>query len=222
MAFEATEDDHLLVWGYVRSMEKSLKLDNIPYELYDLIYEHKKIRDKWIRVAFNKRIKIDTTKRLITIKSSEKTIIYGSEVVTNGVFTWTVKIISAPAWKIASHPSADMSHDINGIPNCVDKYSPYIGIAFGNSLECPCIPYQLDANNKLYDANYVDGIKYKDKCKWREQGDIIRMKLDLTEGTLSFNVNGDDFGVAFWNLKVTGYRLAITLYEAKGTQLQLC
>ena len=61
----------------------------------------------------------------------------------------------------------------------IDKYPPYIGIAFGKFLHCPCIPYQLAANGELFSVGgyNMDRISYK--CKWREEGDIIQMKLDL-------------------------------------------
>ena len=48
--------------------------------------------------------------------------------------------------------------------------------------------------------------------KWTKKSDILEMKLDLNQQTLSYKVNDTDIGAAFTNLKQTAYRLAWSTY----------
>ena len=51
--------------------------------------------------------------------------------------------------------------------------------------------------------------------------DILTMTLDLKQYTLSYSLNGKDFGVAFDRIKEQNYRLAVSFLHNVGTELQL-
>ena len=55
--------------------------------------------------------------------------------------------------------------------------------------------------------------------KWRlygkccNSGDIVEMILDLDERTVSYTINGKDYGIADDNIEQTEYRAGVTLYR---------
>ena len=51
------------------------------------------------------------------------------------------------------------------------------------------------------------------QLKWRNNGDILEIALDLDQQTLGFKLNDGEFGIAFKNIKATNYRLAISVLD---------
>ena len=47
------------------------------------------------------------------------------------------------------------------------------------------------------------------------------MSLDLENFTLSYKINGNNYGIAFNNIERCKYRLFVSFYHGEGTKLQL-
>ena len=58
--------------------------------------------------------------------------------------------------------------------------------------------YQLSG---LHGDLYSDFSSFEYGCVWKKQDDILEMRLDLNQQTLSFKRNGEDFGIGFENVK---------------------
>ena len=85
----------LLVWGYLRQMEKSLKIENIPVELNGIVYLYHKICDEWSRKCSSSDFQIGDIESIIECsKESSLSTAFGKSVIVNGIFVWKIEIIS--------------------------------------------------------------------------------------------------------------------------------
>ena len=57
---------------------------------------------------------------------------------------------------------------------------------------------------------------------WNHQGDILEMKLDLDNKTLSYKVNDSDFVELFPQIEISskGYRFALGVNQNAGSKFQ--
>ena len=200
----------ILIWGYVREIERMYKI-NIPYEINDIIYLYQKVCDEWDATFSSKRIKIEDDKSSLTVQSigaSDGPTAYGSVVVCEGIFKWRIKIIG--------RERTDNFHE-----------SPYIGIVEDKKefLEeskdddhWDQHGYQLCAGDQSgVLCSGMDGNRNSefDMCYWDKEEDILEMTLDLDKRVLGYKINDEDFGEAYLNIQPAKYRLALTLDALK-------
>ena len=209
----------LLVWGYIRAIERALININIPVEINDIIYLYQRLYDEWCQEYKHSDVSIGTDTSIISIDTDKDMTIYGKEVVEEGVFKWRIKIIS--------------------FTNSYSKtYYPFIGIVINDKdhlngylddVDFDDIGYQFCAGvGKLYsvsDINFNDHQEHEEqaqeKCIWKKNGDILDLILDLDNGTINCRVKGSDFVEIFTNVKSDKYRLALGVSRCKGSQFQL-
>ena len=91
--------------------------------------------------------------------------------------------------------------------------------------------FVANCNKYYYNQNHPDKSKKKNMVsvlgspekpygKVCDTGSIIDIYLDLDKKTLSYHIDGKDYGVAFEDVKEGTYRLAVTL-TGKGTTVQI-
>ena len=205
----------LLVCGFVKRIEQKFKIMNVPKEIHDIIYLYQKFYDEWSRKYSHHDIEINQKEGMITVNTPNDASAYGTTIVSEGIFIWRVKIVL-------------FDYDVYG-------GIPYIGIIkndqYGNDEEMRAIVLQSDGIDwDKYGCQYCGGSGglfaenaesvIHNPCKWRMEGDILEMTLDLNEKTLSFKVNNDDFG-EFKNIEQGEYRLAFSVYKSSGSQFVL-
>ena len=204
----------LLVWGYIRNIEKQCKQMNIPLEINDIIYLYQRICNKWDQKYSSKNITIDEDQSMITVNGDLYPTVYGSNVVSEGVFVWKIKIVALKkAISLNSPPFVGITEDIDAHLN---KYSD--GAAWCKKGYQFCggtgSLYAQDAGS-VFGRNKVGTLQ----GRWNNDGDILQITLNLDDRTLSFEINDKDFGVAFANIKVTKYRLAISFSQNRHSKL---
>ena len=152
----------LLVWGYIRNIEKAQQHLKIPFEINEIIYLYQRFLNAWSEKYKAESVVVDTDKSMVTIDTDGATV-YGDEVIKEGVFKWTVAIVSL--------------HD-DGI---IGDSLPHIGIVenddtllkryltnvnfddFGHLLCC--------GNRAVY--SYQDRLDVKSKFVWKQKGFFI-------------------------------------------------
>ena len=211
----ATQSDYrgrMLVWGYVRNVEKQYKDMNIPLEINDIIYLYQRIREEWDEKYSSKDIKIDETKSMITVTSNESPTVYGTHSVSEGIFVWKIRMIS---WE----PATWGSPPFVGITEDIDKHL----VEYKNVSGWTTKGYEMcGKTGGLYsppEGNHYTTPSYKGR--WDEQGDILEMTLNLNAATLSFKTNDTNYGIAFRDIKQAKYRLAISFLRNKDAKFQL-
>ena len=94
MATKRNTKQKLLVWGYIREVEKVYEIANIPSEINDIIHLYQKICDKWSKKYSSKQIKIDEFESMIFAEQDDRSTVFGEAVVSEGIFTWRIQIMS--------------------------------------------------------------------------------------------------------------------------------
>ena len=85
----------LLVWGYVRELEKVYKFSNIPHEINDIIYSYQRLCDQWSEKHSDEHLKLNADKSIVTCQGNhEVSTAYGDTKVEQGIFEWRIKILS--------------------------------------------------------------------------------------------------------------------------------
>ena len=211
----ATPTDYrgkMLVWGYIRSIETKYEHMNIPLEINDIICLYHRIREEWDEKYSSSFIKIDATKSIITITTDESPTVYGTLVVSEGIFVWKVKMISWEPTQWGSPPFVGITEDIH---EHLEEYKDASGWTKKGYEMCgkSGALFYPSKGEHYHTKNY--------KGRWDKEGDILEITLNLDERTLSFKTNDTDFGVAFGNIKVARYRLVITFWDNKDSKFQL-
>ena len=200
----------LLTWGYVRNIEIIHKALNIPTPINDIIYLYLRMYDEWSEQYKSKDISIDDKTSIITFDSDDDSTIYGTQIIKDGIFKWRLKLISFRSTSQAS-PYVGI---IENNPNYLKMYS--------DDNNWDDYGYQLcGGSGRLYEYGFTNPDRWSTRSKWRKDGDVLEMTLDLNEHTLSFKVNDTDFGALFSNVKDKEYRLSLSLLRSEGSQLRL-
>ena len=214
MATSRNQKQELLVWGFIREIEKVYKIMNVPFEINDIIYLYQRIYDEWSKKYSSDNVIINNdTKSMLTINTKEYVTAFGSHIVTEGVFKWKIQM-----QKMTNKPGF-------GKP-------PFVGIMedseanlkrYKDDCNWDDNGYQFCAQSGALFCPYTEREKKTDKyeCRWMQKGEILHVILDLNDKTLSFKVNDEDFGVAFKNIKHGNYRLAFSTWECKGSEFVL-
>ena len=206
--------DHreLLVWGYMREIEKVHKNLNIPFEINEIIYLYQRLYDEWSEKYKSEHISIDANKSMVTINTNNAITIYGKEVVKEGIFKWKVKIISFTYNDFGSYPHIgivqDNENDLNNYLGNTD-FDDFGYLLCGKSGDLWAL------SDKKY-TPYTHNI-------WRNNDTILEMRLDLVDGTLSFKTDDEEFDELSININVSqkGYRLALGVCNCEDSQFQI-
>ena len=86
-------ETELLVWGYIRGIEKEYDSLNIPTEIKDIIYSFQRFYEIWSKKYSNPGLVIDEDGTKFTIPTDRTFTAYGDFVVKEGIFVWTLKIV---------------------------------------------------------------------------------------------------------------------------------
>ena len=84
----------LLVWGYVRNIEKNHESLIIPLEINNVIYLFARSYDQWSKKYSHKDFTIDSDSAVLKFKGGSIQTAFGKHVVEQGVYNWKLKIIS--------------------------------------------------------------------------------------------------------------------------------
>ena len=204
MALSKDVEQELLIDGYVRNIEKLCHIINIPKEINDIIYLFKQFCDEWSKKHSHTEFKINENNCILKIDNNKTMTAFGSHVVIDGVYKWKIKIVSCrflDVYHIGLIQDSDMNMKIYSESEYWHKCGCMIstsGVLYGDWKQLPDF-----------------------KCKWNKIGDILIIKLDLNDRTISFKLNGRDIGVAFRNITRSGYRLALTVSESKASCFKL-
>ena len=212
----------LLISGYAKEAMITSKIVSIyPIEINQIISEYYLwFCDGWSKKYSNTRLEIDTSQSLITggtgYDGAECTV-YGRKVVEEGIHVWRIKIESITYTR------------------STQIYSPYIGIISDNESHLKkykClwnwnygnVGYQFaGGNGRLTSDWYSTMSNWSDpKYKWREEGDVLEIKLDLDKHILSFQINENEHQILVINDIISGnYRLAMTLEDVSYAEFLL-
>ena len=204
-----TDERRLLVWGYIRNVEKMYKSLNIPFEINDIIYLYQTLYDEWSTKYKSKDISIDADRTIVSVKTKGNITMYGREVIKKGIFTWKVKFISFPY---------DNGYPLVGIVENDDSMLQ----RFVNNVDFDEFGYLLCAGGgDLYAFDDFTG--NQQNCIWNTDDSILEMELDLANQTLSFKVDDGDFVEAFTDVKLSpkGYRFALSVSNCLESKFQL-
>lgn len=192
----------LLVWGYIRDIEKMYIHFNIPIEINDIIYLYQRFYDAWCQKYKAECVEIDADQSMVSIDTKSGVTVYGEEVIKQGIHEWKVNIISFKIFDGSSFPH------IGIIENDEDVLLEYLTNTnfddFGH-LFCGGVGDAYSFAEQLDDikANFV----------WMKKGDTLVMKLDLNKGKLYFKMNDSDDDQLYIDVGAspTGYRFALAV-----------
>ena len=162
-ALEPNADrNELLVWGYIKNIEKVYKTLNIPIEINDIINLYHRLYDKWSQKYKSELISIDTHKSIVTVNSKNGGVtMYGKEVIKEGVFKWRVKIISFDMQHGYSFPHIGIVEDH---PEFLNNYLDNVNFDTFGHLLCAGFGSPYSFARKIHDV--------KAKFVWQRNGDI--------------------------------------------------
>ena len=74
----------LLVWGYIREIQKLYTINNFTFDINDIIYAYQKICDEWSTKYSSTNITMDETRSMIVLKQASTA--FGDTIVDQGTF----------------------------------------------------------------------------------------------------------------------------------------
>ena len=205
---------YLVTNGYIRSQIEELHYLKIPFDIKQTCYKFLSlICDEWDPIHSHPEMEItDNSFKLTTDRMTRS--VYGKYIVKNGdIFQWNIGIKSYCDDNSMWHSYIGVIQDIPSVLKqfsyTYDWYKKY-GYQFGVKNK------QLRPNqHKNHDSLYGE--------KFMKNGDTMSIILNLKNYTLSYIINGNDYGVAFKNIKNASYRLAISMSNlGKGSEFEFC
>ena len=187
----------ILVAGYINEHMNQYELQ-IPDDIIGIcfLFWFIKVCDEWDREHLPGAVKIDGQ----TVKATSwgDQCVYGCHSIDKGSHQWTLQLTRKTTGKWFC------------IGIIEDK--PEILKEFQNSvnfiLEHGCL---LHSDGKFYRGSITYGESYMGQTRFEEEDTRIAMALDMDNHTLSFNIDGIDYGVATNKLDKDRYRMVITL-----------
>ena len=213
---ERLVDDSLVI-GWIRTeIEKKYKNSNIPYALKQLCFKFWliKICDQWDLTYYDKkRILISNNGLTASAKDNTSCSIYSKREIDIGdKYIWTLKMNSwFCEWSsIIGQPYIGIIKSDEKILNRCKINGPSEKDGYWFSASKAALHFRKFPAKKIQYGQRVT-------CK----GDVIEMCVDLRNNTVSYRINGTDYGVAYSNIDRCRYRLYVGFYHGKGTSLQL-
>ena len=205
--------DALLTYGFIRDID----ITNIPDSIinYCIIYAFLKINE-WLKGG--DRWKIDESKQIATKSKGESMYqtIYANPLISKGKHEWKIKIMD---YDTSGSTAVDCYIGIASSMHCLETYffgrngiaardgaKSYSYVHFGNKMDHTMSGSVVYPN---VDEQHEATMK---------RGDIITVHLDMDERTIGFSRNKRYLGVAFENIEVEAYRLAISCYSGRETK----
>ena len=206
-----------LIDAFIRPIKQLFDTNNAYYDIPSCINQlcalfYMYPFDKWDIDAISDRFVIDGD-----VLSYEKTSIYGaatafmSNIIEHGKYEWKFRLnkydgtgVIIGVWNINDQPKID------------DALNTWIGRDKNTS------SYVYDWRNTQINN---DGIHEKIPIRAMKgygqrpkKGSVIEMCLDLNVGSLSFKIDGEDYGVAYDNIKPSKYRAALSSWQGNDIQ----
>ena len=215
MATQKIDKRILLVAGYVKEISEQYKIKNIPLEINDMIYLYQRLCDEWSQKYKTDNISVDTANAMITADDKERIKILGSHIVSEGVFTWKIKMISFTYTSEHGGPPfvGIVEDDADWLDEFFQGENQDNTFWYRRGYQYCCKTGDRFSQNGYDSSGYGTG--------WKNDGEILEMTLDLNHGTLCFKVNDMDHGVAFENIKPKNWRLAFSTFESKESKFML-
>ena len=183
----------ILSTGYIRQQIENVFKLLIPSEIKYLCFQFWFINvcDEWDKKFSNNAYQIDgqcvTTN--ISISEEYQASAFGSHIVESGIYSWIIKLNTDIDWIC-----------IGVIQNDEKILKEYVNSAdyeyYGGSLYSGGSTY-FEESEKGYG------------CAFGDKDDIIEMTLDMNKHTISYKINGKDYGIAYDKMRHDKYRLVI-------------
>ena len=212
-----------LIFGYCRRIEHECNL-NIPELITYILAAFYATYEEWDVDLKYKDVEIShngTCVRSVNTTNGDWRSIFGKRICKEkGVYSWKIKYVKADGsvshgynyWKTVIGIAQNHEQLAKLTPDCfiedqlMDNYVSYGFI--GN-----CSQLVVMVGHKENTRDYGEGLN--------KEGDTVEVHLDLNENTLSYTINGTDYGEAYKVKSTpTGYRLAVAIVD--GFTLQLC
>ena len=200
--------DKLTVFGYVR---QKINERNIPLEIINIILEYfLTILDSW-NIAYGEGLNITDELKMEHVGGHKHVAAFGNLIIKQGeIYKWKLKVTKYAGCFGNSH-------------------TPYIGVI---KSDADLSHYKTRGHNFKNDGylfccgkrqilrpieiNYGKG----ESTYFNKVGDIIEIRLDLIDYTLSYTVNGVDCGIAYSDIQKCNYRLGVNQI-GNGNELQI-
>ena len=191
-----TQKHKYLIYGYIHRIESKFKSLKIPKELFYLFAIFYVPLPDWDKELMQKDIIIKENRCIVNIDTSINSYwrsIFGKRVVTKyGKYEWNFEIVSINKEKIIGGQGW---HIVIGILK--DKYSKklikHLGgsifIEFGKSIGFVTSSPRIQGGISHHKKKYANST-----AKFENKGDKLKMTLDLDNKTLSYKINGKDYG----------------------------
>lgn len=211
MALSKNSRKEFLIAGFVKKIEKKYKIKNIPLAINDVIALFLRLYDSWNREYSYKDAEIDESGQIVTMSTGAYMSVFGSYVVTEGVYKWSIKLVKY------------LEYGEFG------AWSPYVGLIeddeeyikqYLNDNNWDKYGYQISSAPAQYNRGEGSIATPNFGCRWCKEGDILEITLDLDKRTISFKINDKDYGVGFSNIVLAPYRLALTVLDCQGACFQ--
>ena len=183
--------------GYIRRIERLISSNHaIPMDIKNLCLIYYFIKEKWDKKLKHPSIMIDGDS---VFNKHAQNSAFLSNIVDKGIAVWTIRfdqIGTGRNWRTFGIRKVNtMKIDHNDFTYFEKREKGFSYIYDRGQLSsitnCGCY-----------------GDNYGTKC---EVGDVIQMTLNMNDLTLSYQVNGKDYGKAFENIENTAYRAAVTM-----------
>ena len=207
---KADKKSRQLIFGFVREAQELLPDDtyyNIPELISHICLVYYFLMDFFDPKLMHKSIEYaeEGNKYCVVKNDSEWRSAYLSNVVSSGKHRWQFKIEGNGC------PEIGIAHEE------VTEYDLKYKICF--TQEGTGYSYiTADAQLTNDEGNVDRHSEYGKKCG---KGDVIDMFVDFNANTISYHVNGKDYGIAFKNIKPGKYRAATTMGPTKEYKLRL-
>ena len=185
----------LLVDGYIRHHEKILKLSHIiPASINFIIYEYQLSIERWSKKWSNSNLNIVDDNMIAKMKfnKDEKRCftVYGEHIVKYGEnFIWNLEIISG----------VNLALYIGLIPNENE-------VLIESQSDCmwheKCGYVWWSGLGWFLSKNTLNE-EYSDVRSFANKGDILQIRFNWKQNSLSYIANGKDFGNALYEKKLT-------------------
>eukprot|EP01084_Bolivina_argentea_P174713 302630_1 len=199
-----------LVYGFIREIHNLFSQNKayfMPVSLKNLCFDYFLVWEEWDPLYIGKSIQCNGS-IIKTTAMSWYTGCYGKQIIgPNTIISWTIKLIKFGGYGNLFNSRYGIIRDDGENMKVLSDFNPFYdneqGYAFTASMD-----HQINPGYKRYGEEF-------NKC-----GSIMKIILDTVKWTLSFNINGNDYGVAFKNIKKQNYRLCVLLLQ-RNTEIEL-
>ena len=189
----------ILVAGYIKMVTKEYKL-LIPNDIIRICFVHWliKVCDSWDTHYIADTIEIDG--QIVKVKEKGFASVYGSHSICKGTYSWTLRfntMINSMVIGIIEDNEEILKKVLN--ENCNESAFASYG------------RWIINKSDQFYDGYGAKGKNYHEFVYKKDS--IIIVTLDMDNHSLSFAINGEDYGVATSKLDKDKYRFIINTWD---------